>query len=452
MTGSSPRPVRPRTMPGVLELLPLDQAAFQGMLDVIRKGFESYGFLPIATPTMELAELLLRKTGGETERQVYMAQSSGAAEQGEEPELALRFDLTVPLARYVAEHANDLTFPFRRYQMQPVFRGERPQQGRFREFFQCDIDVVGRDHLSLRYDAEIPAVINAVFADLGIGEFVIGISNRRLLAGLMTSLGMDSDDGMMRALDKLSRRGPDEVIASLREEGTEEAVARRLVDLAGRGVVTGDGAKALLEELEGIEPSLDQGIGEVSEVLQLLSQLGVPSHRFGLDLGIARGLDYYTGTVYETTLVAHPELGSICSGGRYDDLAGHYTSSRLPGVGISIGLSRLFWQLRVAEILPAAKSPVAALVALIDEEGLVTALQIAADLRRNGINTESSLEPRKLAQQLKYADRSGIEIVVLAGPDERAKGEVLVRNLARQSQEFVATAEVVEGVSRMRST
>ncbi|HJR87415.1 MAG TPA: histidine--tRNA ligase [Acidimicrobiia bacterium] len=438
-------------MPGVMELLPMDQAAFQEMLDIIRRGFEIYGFLPIATPTMELAELLLRKTGGETERQVYLAQSSGAADQGEEPDLALRFDLTVPLARYVAEHRNELTFPFRRYQMQPVFRGERPQQGRFREFYQCDIDVVGQDSLSLRYDAEIPAVIDTVFANLGIGEFTIGISNRRLLAGLMTSLDMESDDAMMRELDKLSRRGPDEVIASLRQRGASETGAPRLVELAGRGVVTGEGALALLDELGAYGPGLEQGIGEVGEVLSLLGQLGVPSHRFGLDLGIARGLDYYTGTVYETTLVAHPELGSICSGGRYDDLAGHYTDRRLPGVGISIGLSRLFWQLRAAGILPAPRSPVTALVALIDDEGLEAALQIAADLRTSGINTESSLEPRKLAQQLKYADRSGIEVVVLAGPEERTKGEVLVRNLSRQSQEFVARANVAEAVSRMRS-
>ena len=439
-------------MPGVMELLPMDQAAFQEMLDVIRRGFESYGFLPIATPTMELAELLLRKTGGETERQVYLAQSSGAADQGEEPELALRFDLTVPLARYVAEHRNELTFPFRRYQMQPVFRGERPQQGRFREFYQCDIDVVGQDSLSLRYDAEIPAVINTVFANLGIGEFTIGISNRRLLAGLMTSLGLESDDAMMRELDKLSRRGPDEVVASLRKRGASETSAQRLVELAGRGVVTGEAASALLAALETTSGAgLAQGIGEVREVLSLLAQLGVPSHRFGLDLGIARGLDYYTGTVYETTLVAHPELGSICSGGRYDDLAGHYTDRRLPGVGISIGLSRLFWQLRAAGILPAPKSPVTALVALLDDEGLDAALQIAADLRTSGINTESSLEPRKLAQQLKYADRSGIEVVVVAGPEERAKGEVLVRDLSRQSQEFVARSDVAEAVSRMRS-
>lgn len=439
-------------MPGVMELLPMDQAAFQEMLDVIRRGFESYGFLPIATPTMELAELLLHKTGGETERQVYLAQSSGAADQGEEPELALRFDLTVPLARYVAEHRNELTFPFRRYQMQPVFRGERPQQGRFREFYQCDIDVVGQDSLSLRYDAEIPAVINTVFANLGIGEFTVGISNRRLLAGLMTSLGLESDDAMMRELDKLSRRGPNEVVASLRQRGASETSAQRLVELAGRGVVTGEGASALLAELETTSGAgLAQGIGEVREVLSLLAQLGVPSHRFGLDLGIARGLDYYTGTVYETTLVAHPELGSICSGGRYDDLAGHYTDRKLPGVGISIGLSRLFWQLRTAGILPAPKSPVTALVALLDDEGLDAALQIAADLRTSGINTESSLEPRKLAQQLKYADRSGIEVVVVAGPEERAKGEVLVRDLSRQSQEFVARSDVAEAVSRMRS-
>ena len=436
-------------MPGVLELLPLEQVTFQRMLDVIRGGFESFGFLPIATPTMELADLLLRKAGGETERQVYMAQSSGAAEQGEEPDLALRFDLTVPLARYVAEHESQLTFPFRRYQMQPVFRGERPQQGRFREFYQCDIDVVGRDTLSLRYDAEMPAVIDTVFSDLAIGEFVIGINNRRLLSGLMRSLGIASGEAFMRELDKLSRRGPDEVVVSLQREGADGEAARRLVDLAARGVLTGDAASALLDELGGTEPGLDQGIEEMREVLGLISELGVPSYRFGLNLGIARGLDYYTGTVYETTLVAHPELGSICSGGRYDDLASHYTSSRLPGVGISIGLSRLFWQLRAAAILPAPRNTVTALVALIDDDGLPAALQIAGELRRSGINTESSLEPRKLSQQLKYADRSGIEVIVLAGPDERAKGEVLVRNLKLQTQEFVAASDVPGAVSRM---
>jgi histidyl-tRNA synthetase len=225
----------------VLELLPLEQVTFQHLLDVIRGGFESFGYLPIATPTMELADLLLRKVGGETERQVYMAQSSGAAEQGEEPDLALRFDLTVPLARYVAEHENQLTFPFRRYQMQPVFRGERPQQGRFREFYQCDIDVVGRDTLSLRYDAEIPAVIDKVFADLAIGEFVIGISNRRLLAGLMRSLGLKASESMMRELDKLSRRGPEQVVTSLQREGAAGDAARRLVDFAARGVMSSGG-------------------------------------------------------------------------------------------------------------------------------------------------------------------------------------------------------------------
>ena len=436
-------------MPGVLELLPLEQVTFQRLLDVIRGGFESFGFLPIATPTMELADLLLRKVGGETERQVYLAQSSGAAEQGEEPDLALRFDLTVPLARYVAEHENQLTFPFRRYQMQPVFRGERPQQGRFREFYQCDIDVVGRDTLSLRYDAEIPAVIDKVFADLAIGEFVIGISNRRLLAGLMRSLGPKASESMMRELDKLSRRGPEQVVTSLQREGADEDAARRLIDFAARGVLTGDSASAVLDELGGVEPGLDQGIEEMREVLALILALGVPSYRFGLNLGIARGLDYYTGTVYETTLVAHPELGSICSGGRYDDLASHYTSSRLPGVGISIGLSRLFWQLRAAEILPAPRNPVTALVALIDDDGLPIALQMAAELRRSGISTESSLEPRKLGQQLKYADRNGIEVVVVAGPDERSRGEVLVRNLKYQTQDFVAASDVAGAVSRV---
>jgi len=433
-------------MSGVLELLPLEQVAFEGMVEVIRREFERFGYLPIATPAMELTEVLLRKTGGETERQVYLVQSTGSAEQGDDPDLALRFDLTVPLARYVAEHEHQLSFPFRRYQIQPVYRGERPQRGRYREFYQCDIDVIDRNELSLRFDAEIPAVINSVFAALGFGEFVIRLNNRRLLAGLMEWLGIKPLAEALRELDKLERRGPTKVIESLISAGIDDGAAKRLVDLAATGLKRGSQAMALLDELEGDNDLLTQGVDEMRAVLTLVREWGVPEHRFGLDLSIARGLDYYTGTVYETTLVAHPELGSICSGGRYDDLAGQYTKSRLPGVGISIGLSRLFWQLQNADLLPAAKSTVEVLVGLLDDAGLPEALRIAAELRDAGVNTESVLVPDRIGNQLKFAAKNGIDLYVVAGENERQRGEVLVRNLRTQTQASTDRKEVVATV------
>lgn len=433
-------------MSGVLELLPLEQVAFEGMVEVIRREFERFGYLPIATPAMELTEVLLRKTGGETERQVYLVQSTGSAEQGDDPDLALRFDLTVPLARYVAEHEHQLSFPFRRHQIQPVYRGERPQRGRYREFYQCDIDVIDRNELSLRFDAEIPAVINSVFAALGFGEFVIRLNNRRLLAGLMEWLGIKPLAEALRELDKLERRGPTKVIESLISAGIDDGAAKRLVDLAATGLKRGSQAMALLDELEGDNDLLTQGVDEMRAVLTLVREWGVPEHRFGLDLSIARGLDYYTGTVYETTLVAHPELGSICSGGRYDDLAGQYTKSRLPGVGISIGLSRLFWQLQNADLLPAAKSTVEVLVGLLDDAGLPEALRIAAELRDAGVNTESVLVPDRIGNQLKFAAKNGIDLYVVAGENERQRGEVLVRNLRTQTQASADRKEVVAAV------
>jgi len=433
-------------MSGVLELLPLEQVAFEGMVEVIRREFERFGYLPIATPAMELTEVLLRKTGGETERQVYLVQSTGSAEQGDDPDLALRFDLTVPLARYVAEHEHQLSFPFRRHQIQPVYRGERPQRGRYREFYQCDIDVIDRNELSLRFDAEIPAVINSVFAALGFGEFVIRLNNRRLLAGLMEWLGIKPLAEALRELDKLERRGPTKVIESLISAGIDDGAAKRLVDLAATGLKRGSQAMALLDELEGDNDLLTQGVDEMRAVLTLVREWGVPEHRFGLDLSIARGLDYYTGTVYETTLVAHPELGSICSGGRYDDLAGQYTKSRLPGVGISIGLSRLFWQLQNADLLPAAKSTVEVLVGLLDDAGLPEALRIAAELRDAGVNTESVLVPDRIGNQLKFAAKNGIDLYVVAGENERQRGEVLVRNLRTQTQASTDRKEVVATV------
>jgi histidyl-tRNA synthetase len=442
--------IKPRTPPGVLELLPRDQIAFQRVLDVIRRNYERFGFLPVETPVFELTDVLLTKSGGETERQVYFAQSTGALEKKEEglPELALRFDLTVPLARYVAEHEHDLAFPFRRYQMQRVYRGERQQRGRFREFYQCDIDVIGKDALSVRHDAEMPAVIHAIFAELGIGKFTIQMNNRKLMRGFFERLGVA--DGalqmaVLREVDKIDKRGADYVRDTLTGEGfglSADAVAQILAFVSVRSNGHDD-ALAKLDALGGGNATLAQGAAELREVLELVKALGVPEADYAINFSIARGLDYYTGTVYETTLDAHPQIGSICSGGRYDNLASHYTKSHLPGVGISIGVTRLFWQLREAGLIGTAESSVECLVALMDDAALADALALGSRLRTGGINAEVQLEPKKLAKQFQYADRAGIRFVLLRGEDELAKGTVAVKDLRRNEQFEVAESELV---------
>jgi histidyl-tRNA synthetase len=439
--------IKPRTMPGVLELLPAEQITFQRMLDTIRSQFELFGFLPIETPVMELSEVLLTKSGGETEREVYFAQTTGSREQGKLPELALRFDLTVPFARYVAEHENELSFPFRRYQIQRVYRGERPQKGRFREFFQCDIDVIARESLSLRYDAEIPAVMERVFDRLGIGEFTIRLNNRKLMRGLLDDLGVTDDEAktlVLREVDKLDKRGAEAVSESLAGLGMSEEAVRRLVVVVQTRSTDHATALTALDGLAGGGATFTEGVAELREVLETMRSLGVPEHRYALDLSIARGLDYYTGTVYETTLDEHPEIGSICSGGRYDDLAGHYTSSRLPGVGMSIGLTRLFWQLREIGLVSASTSTVTALVTLMDAEAIDYTLDIATRLRAGGINTEAVVEASKLGKQLKAADRAGIRFTVIAGSDERERGTATVKDLITQTQAEVAIESIVD--------
>ena len=457
--------IKPRTPPGIMELLPREQIAFQRMLDVIRRNYERFGFLPVETPVFELSDVLLTKSGGETERQVYFVQSTGAlanaagaAEKGL-PEMALRFDLTVPLARYVAEHEHELTFPFRRYQMQRVYRGERAQRGRFREFYQCDVDVIGKDALSIRYDAEVLAVIHAVFSELRIGSFAVQLNNRKLMRGFFEAQGV-SDPQLqalvLREVDKLDKRGADYVRETLvgADFGLPAAAVERILAfvevrsqshadaLARIDAVLADAGAAASE-------SLRAGAAELREVLELVKALGVPESAYCLNFSIARGLDYYTGTVYETTLLDHPQIGSICSGGRYEDLASHYTKSRLPGVGISIGLTRLFWQLREAGLIEGiAESSVQAMVALMDEAQLADVLDIARRLRAGGINAEVQMEARKLGRQFQYAARAGIRFVVLAGEDELARGVVAVKDLLRE-QQFEVSRDELAGALRV---
>ena len=450
-----------------MELLPREQIAFQRMLDVIRRNYERFGFLPVETPVFELSEVLLTKSGGETERQVYFVQSTGAlanaaagADAGNAgggvpatvPELALRFDLTVPLARYVAEHEHELSFPFRRYQMQRVYRGERAQRGRFREFYQCDIDVIGKDALSVRFDAEILAVIHAVFSDLGIGDFTIQLNNRKLMRGFFEAQGVTDGEQqalVLREVDKLDKRGADYVRETLTGEGfgmSAEGVDRILDFVAVRSTGHAD-ALARLDALGQGSDTFNQGLAELREVLELVKALGVPESAYCLNFSIARGLDYYTGTVYETQLDGYPQIGSICSGGRYEDLASHYTKSKLPGVGISIGLTRLFWQLREAGLIAGSdESSVQAMVALMDEGQLAESLDIARRLRAAGINTEVQMESRKLAKQFQYASRAGIRFVVLAGEDELARGVVTVKDLLREQQFDVKREELASSL------
>jgi len=443
-----------------MELLPREQIAFQRMLDVIRRNYERFGFLPVETPVFELSDVLLTKSGGETERQVYFVQSTGAlanaaesADRGGLPELALRFDLTVPLARYVAEHEHELTFPFRRYQMQRVYRGERAQRGRFREFYQCDIDVIGKDVLSIRYDAEVLAVIHAVFSELRIGDFAVQLNNCKLMRGFFEAQGVADPQQqalVLREVDKLDKRGADYVRETL--VGADfglpvEAVERILAFVEVRSSSHADALAQIDAVLanagQGASESLRTGAAELREVLELVKALGVPESAYCLNFSIARGLDYYTGTVYETTLLDHPQIGSICSGGRYEDLASHYSKSRLPGVGISIGLTRLFWQLREAGLIDGiAESSVQAMVALMDEAAMPHSLDIARRLRAGGINTEVQMEPKKVGKQFQYAAKAGIRFVVLAGEDELARGVVAVKDLLREQQFEVAREEL----------
>ncbi len=438
-----------------MELLPREQIAFQRMLDTIRRNYERFGFLPVETPVFELSETLLTKSGGETERQVYFVQSTGALAKSEGeslPELALRFDLTVPLARYVAEHEHELTFPFRRYQIQRVYRGERQQRGRFREFYQCDIDVIGKDSLNIRFDAEILAVIHAVFSDLGIGAFTIQLNNRKLMRGFFEAQGIADPAQqalVLREVDKLDKRGAEYVRDTLHGPDfgmPADAVARILEFVAVRST-DHDDALARLDALGEGNATLAEGVAELREVLQLVKALGVPESDYCLNFSIARGLDYYTGTVYETQLDDYPQIGSICSGGRYEDLASHYTKSRLPGVGISIGLTRLFWQLREAGLIAGSDdSSVQAMVALMDDGALADSLDIARRLRAAGINTEVQMEARKLARQFQYASRAGIRFVVLAGDEERARGAVTVKDLVREQQFEVQRDELASSL------
>ncbi len=440
--------VKPRTPAGVMELTPLDQIAFQRMLDTIRRNYERFGFVPVETPVMEWSEILLTKSGGETERQVFFVQSSGSIKQGDQPELALRFDLTVPLARYVAEHEHALAFPFRRYQIQRVYRGESAQRGRFREFYQCDIDVIGKDQLSIRFDAEIPAVIYHVFKELAVGKFTVHINNRKLMRGFFQHLGVvdvELQGLILREVDKLDKRGAKHVYDTLVSDAfkLDQKVVQEVLSFVQYRSHNHADALARIAALGAGNQSLDEGVRELTEVLEMIRGFGVPEEFYCLNFSIARGLDYYTGTVYETVLDDHLEIGSVCSGGRYENLAGHYSKSHLPGVGISIGATRLFYQLQHAGLVGRETSATQVLVLNLDQPSFSLYQDIASELRNAGINTELVMETSKLAKQFKYADKSGIQFAVVLGSNEIANETVAIKNLMSQTQAEIKRCDLV---------
>jgi histidyl-tRNA synthetase len=439
-----------KVKPGLLrgfdqEYLPQDQLHFNRLIDIIRRNFELYGFLPIETPSAERREVLTSKGG--VEKEIYALTRLAEADDDEAATKgALRFDLTVPLARYVAMRERELAFPFRRYQIQRVWRGETPQarKGRFREFYQCDIDIIGREKLSYLAEAEIPSVIYSVFTEMAIGEFRIRINNRKVLRGLLQEFGVADDKAaaVLRILDKTEKEDAARIRADLEREGVSSA--GKLLELITARRAT-DETLAALAEIKN--ETLQKGLEELRSIVTAIRQFGVPDSAFAVDLGVVRGLDYYTGTIYETTLASAPELGSICSGGRYDDLASYFTDTRLPGVGISIGLTRLFSRLKEAGLLqPLSRSPAEVLVTTMDPRYLDRYLSMARRLREAGVNTEVYLETAKLGNQLTYADRKGFRIALIAGENEFTKDAVQLKNLAAKSARDVPIGELVQAV------
>ena len=419
----------PRTLSGFMELLPAPQQQMERIMEVLRKTYSLYGFTPLDTPVIESSEVLLAKAGGETEKQIYRFQKGDS-------DLSLRFDLTVPLAKYVALHYNELSFPFRRYQIGKVYRGERAQRGRFREFYQADIDIIGDGKLDITNEAEIPSIIYQTFSTLGLKRFQIRVNNRKILNGFYAMLGLtEKSADVMRTVDKLDKIGPEKVKTILVEDfAVSESDADEILKFIA---IKGSNAEVLtaLEGYTGRNEMFDQGLSELNTVVKYLADFGVPAENFAVDLTIARGLDYYTGTVYETTLLDHPEIGSVCSGGRYDNLAEFYTDKQLPGVGISIGLTRLFYVLDEQGLLnPALPSAPADALVLPMTPDMAPAIALAEHLRASGLRVQLYGEQKKFKQKMAYGNKLGVPFAVLLGEDELQKGLCSVKNMASGEQ------------------
>ena len=433
--------IKPRTLSGFMELLPADEALFDGMVKTLEETYSLYGFTPLDTPLIEASEVLLAKGGGETEKQIYRFTKGDA-------DLSLRFDLTVPLARYVAQHSGELTFPFRRYQIGKVYRGERAQRGRFREFYQADIDIIGDGSLDIMNEAEIPSIIYRAFTKLGLRRFRIRINNRKVLNGFFEILGLiDKAGDILRTVDKLEKIGTDKVAKILTDElGIDKERTESIIGF----ISTGGDTKSVLSSLEkyrGKNETFDTGADELATVIRNMSGFGVPDDFFTVDLTIARGLDYYTGTVYETIMSDHPEIGSVCSGGRYDSLAEYYTDRKLPGVGISIGLTRLFFVLQDKDLLNREypSSPADVLIIPMTDD-IAPAVSLATYFRENGIRTQLYSEKKKFKVKIGYADRLGIPFAVFLGDDEIESGSVSLKNMKTGEQLSLTREAAAEAV------
>jgi histidyl-tRNA synthetase len=430
---------KPRTLSGFMELLPARQVQFERMAEELRRTYSLYGFTPLDTPIIEASEVLLAKAGGETEKQIYRF-SKG------DTDLSLRFDLTVPLAKYVALHYAGLSFPFRRFQIGKVYRGERAQRGRFREFYQADIDIIGDGKLDIANEAEIPSIIYQTFTALGLKRFQIRVNNRKILSGFYAMLGLSDKSGdIMRVVDKLPKIGPDKVRELLTDEvlaltGEQADEILKFISITG----SNNHVLSALEEYRSRHELFDTGLDELNTVVKYLSAFGVPEENFAVDLTIARGLDYYTGTVYETFMLDHPEIGSICSGGRYDNLAEYYTEKQLPGVGISIGLTRLFYVLEEQGYLNDSliTSPADVLILPMTDD-LGPAISLATQLRGAGIRTQLYAEQKKFKQKMSYADKLGVPYILLLGEDEITQSKVSLKNMSTGEQELLSVDEAI---------
>ena len=432
--------IKPSTLPGFMELLPKDQVVFNHLVDIIKTNFEKYGFLPIDTPVLEKAEVLLAKGGGETEKQVYEF-TKGTTD------IAMRFDLTVPLARYTVEHFSDLNFPFKRYQIGKVYRGERAQKGRYREFYQCDIDIIGNGKISLVNDAECPAVIYSIFREFNFGKFTININNRKILNGFFKSLEVKSTEEVMRIIDKIDKIGVDNVKEELAKVGMSAENIDKLISF-----IEIDGTKEeIIEALKNLDCDNEefiQGVEELETVVKYIRAYGVEDDYFKINLKIARGLDYYTGTVYETFLDDHRELGSVSSGGRYDNLAGYYTTNLMPGVGMSIGLTRLFSKMQELGLIKETKSEVSDIIIIPMEETVVESIEILSRLQKEGIGATIYAESGKMGKKFKYADALDIKYALVIGENEIKSNVYGLKNMDTGEQEDLSIEEIIAKFSK----
>ena len=437
------RIIQPRTLKGFRDFLPGAMRAREQLLATARGVFQSYGYSPIDTPALEYTEILLGKGGAESDKQLYRFEDNGGRD------IALRFDLTVPLARFAAQHINELGTPFKRYHIGPVWRGENTQRGRYREFMQCDFDIIGTE--SGTADVETALVIHDTFAALDVGEFTIKINNRNVLTGVLEELGLsDATGAVLRAVDKLPKIGRDGVMEELAASaGASGQQAERLLEAVS---ITGTNEQVLAQIAEIGGAATDEGLASLRAVLDGLAAAGVPESRVQVDVSIARGLDYYTGTVFETFLDELPEIGSVCSGGRYDDLASVYTKQRLPGVGASIGIDRLLAAVEELGKVDLSDAGAPILLTMFSAEKAADYVGVASKLRREGLAVELYPEAKKLGTQLKYADRKGHSLAIIIGDDEWDAGTAQIKIMSTGDSEIVPQTQLATACARLLGT